>query len=195
MRQFSGCSMASHFFHFPWDGAWHLFFGFLFLTIGFMKLYNRDPSLLPKNEYNYDLLRRINQIGILICILVLMFILSPPINREDESVPFFLQLLLNCIWIAYYGLISGWLLITSLFTNKMSISEIKNRWRLILHLILGLLLSSEYILQTMGLIFFPNSLLTSGLLVIVITITLVFFLIFQIYYFYKLSRFSFKIIG
>ena len=174
---------------------WILFLGYSVLTMGLYALEKKNPPLLSPDSFNYQKLHRANIFGVLVCVTVLMFILSPPAGTGENSAALFLQILLNLIWICFYSFLFMWLITLRTFTLSENAKNVFKERKFLAHLTLIVLLIGEWILHTFGIIFDPNSVFVTALFNPILSGTLVFFLLFQIYYFYKMSRFSYLIIG
>jgi hypothetical protein len=175
--------------------GWSLFLGYLVLIFGLFKLEKQNPPLLSTEEFDYQKLHRVNIYGILLCALLLLFIITPPAGTGEGSAALFLQILLNTIWTFFYAILLIWLPTLRAFTHSESIRNTINERKFVAHLILVILIICEWVLHTLGIIFVPNSVFVTSLFTPILSGTIVFFLLFQIYYFYKLSRFSYLIIG
>ncbi|MHA1944504.1 MAG: hypothetical protein ACXAC6_05090 [Candidatus Hodarchaeales archaeon] len=175
--------------------TWILFLGYLVLVSGLFTLEKKKPPLLSTDAFNYQKLHRANIFGVLLCVLLLIFILTPPAGTGEGSATIFLQILLNLIWIFFYIFLIMWLLTLRTFTLSESSKNVIKERKFLVHLILIGFLICEWVFYTFGIIFFRTSVFVTSLFTPILSGTLVFFLLFQIYYFYKLSRFSYLIIG
>ncbi len=175
--------------------VWALFLGYVVLISGLFVLEKQNPPLLPTDEFDYQKLHRANIFGFVLCALLLLFILSPPAGSGEGSAAIFVQILLNLIWIFFYSLLIVWLLTLRTFTHSESIKNVMKERKFLFHLILIGFLIFEWVSHTFGILFFPTSVFVTSLFTPILSGTIVFFLIFQIFYFYKLSRFSYLIIG
>lgn len=174
---------------------WSLFGGFLSLNIGFYGLKKSYPPLLDPKEYSYKLLNKIIYTGIFIVGILLILILFPPLNVVIEEFALLFQLLNSFLWICYYSSVCTWLIAFWSFSNKVKYQEIITNRRMFLHLGLGSLLILVLIIDFIWMFFSGTPLFYFVLAYIGFTIILIFFLIFQIYFFYRATRFSFIIQG
>ncbi len=174
---------------------WCLFGGFLSLTTGFYGLKRSDPFLLDPDKYPISHLNKIIFIGIIIvCILMILNLLPPLHIVEDESLVLF-QVIISFLWICYYSFIITWISLFWSFINDKNFREIINNRRMVLHICLGLIIILLKILDSLWMLFSENALLSFDLAYISYVFILVFFLLLQIVFFYRATRFSFIIHG
>jgi len=174
---------------------WCLFGGFLSLTTGFYGLKRSDPFLLDPDKYPSSHLNKIIYVGIIIVSILMILNLLPPLHIVEDELLLIFQVIMSFLWICYYSLIIIWITLFWSFSNEKLIREIINNRRMVLHLCLGLINILLLILDSIWMLFFENTIFIFDLVNIGYYVIFVFFLLFQIYFFYRATRFSFIIHG
>ncbi|MFX1282940.1 MAG: hypothetical protein ACFFB5_04760 [Promethearchaeota archaeon] len=188
-------SIPSLFFILELIMHWALLGGFLSIILGFHGLKKSDPVILNPKEYSFSLLNKIIYIGCFIVIILFIQVLLPPSSIIIGEFKTYFQLLVNILWICYYLCICLWIISFWSFSNKKEPKEIVNNRILVFHLCLGSLVVILSILNFFWILFSNNSLFNNDLAYISYIIVLVFFLVFQIIFFYRATKFSFVIHG
>ncbi|MHA2306480.1 MAG: hypothetical protein ACXACU_13935, partial [Candidatus Hodarchaeales archaeon] len=90
---------------------WGILFGYLCLNIAFYNIYKDNSLLLNSENYSFPILKKTIYIGVFIDILVLLLVLSPPLNLVSSSFTDIFYLMKSILWILYYFSILCWLLL------------------------------------------------------------------------------------
>lgn len=174
---------------------WALLGGNIILNLGLFGLWKYNPPLLDFNEFDYTLLRKILVCGLFVIISIFFTILFPPLTSVKLESQWIFEVLISLVWFIYYLFISIWIFLFWRFVDKNKTFDIFKSKRIFSHVLLGVTIAILWFISSIGVIFFQTHMLNNDIIFVLYEVILVFFLVFQSYYFLKSTRFSFLLFG
>lgn len=174
---------------------WGLLIGFICLVIGFYRL-KAEPTLIDLDENTLPILHRnLVLVGIISIILFVLMLLPPTSSLTEEVITIF-SFIVSVLWTVLYLLLVIWLIHYWMFVSdsRTILSILKNK-RKFCHLALGIVITIFWLLESFTMIIFQQAVFNISLVNLVYIMSLVFFLLFQSYFFYRFTRFSLRIYG
>ncbi|MHA1168600.1 MAG: hypothetical protein ACTSP4_02105 [Candidatus Hodarchaeales archaeon] len=175
---------------------WGLLASFSCITLGFYRLLISDPALLDPEGYPLPILQRAVQSCVIILIILIGLILIPPSDFVSQDIQNVVSAFRALLWSLYHSTLVAWIILNWLYINKSdNLKKIIVNRRISIQVVSGSVLSVLWLMESFYSIIFQFSLLEMGITYFLYYITVLIFLILQLYYFYDLTRFSFNIIG
>ncbi|MFW9905099.1 MAG: hypothetical protein ACFFFH_12245 [Candidatus Thorarchaeota archaeon] len=130
-----------------------LLLGFSCLSIGFFQLYHSGSALLNPEEYPFMFIRRASYFALYMSIILVILILLPPTTILTQDVTILFSAVVSFLWTVFYGLLTFWLTLFWRLENKIkSLNAIIKDIRVSIHMLLSLILSIFWLLETVSLI-------------------------------------------
>ena len=175
---------------------WGFLSGFLLLCIGFtrFKRSNQEIIDIPISPGNFNSI--IQSSGLLVICTICLSLLPPvSLTISDDKFTIY-SIFLSIFWMLFYMILLFWIIGYWNFINDPlaldSLSKNKIRW---VHLLFVAFISAFWFLQSFSLIFLSLDLFSNTFIVGVYVILFLLFMLFQIWFYYKLRTFTFRIIG
>jgi len=174
---------------------WGIFFGYLCLNFGFYNMYKDNYLLLNSENYSFPILKNSIYFGAFIDILVFLLVLSPPLDIVSSSFTDRFYLMKSILWILYYFSILCWVLLIWSFIHNKKVTDIVGIPRMVIHSFLGILLILILTIDFFAKLIFTQSILQLFIIFALYLVVLVFFILFQAYFFFRVTRFALLVHG
>ncbi|MHA1990391.1 MAG: hypothetical protein ACW981_06435 [Candidatus Hodarchaeales archaeon] len=175
---------------------WGLLIGFSTLTLGFYRLLISNPPLLDPDQYSEKKIKKMYKTGLVTAILLILLSLLPPIEFSSTDFQDILGFFISVLWISFYLSIIYWIVSYWMLEEKKDKlkSIIQDRVRSF-HISLGIILVFFWIMNSLSLILTQKEVFLIGVVNISYIIILILFLVNQILFYYRVSKFSYLIYG
>lgn len=175
---------------------WGFLIGFFLLFIGFTR-FKRSNPIITGLTLSSPNLTSITRLSSLLVICTIFLSLLPPVSLTVSGSLYTIYLLfLSAFWTLFYVIILFWvssywnLINDSLSTD--SIPKNKLKWT---HIILITLISIFWFFESLSLILLSTAIFSNPIINGLYVILFLFYIIFQIWFYFNLRNFSLRIIG
>ncbi len=175
---------------------WGLLVGFSSLSFSIYKILTTDLPIIDFDQVNRKDVSNWWKITLIISIILIIEILLPPTTIVDSSlfVPF--SIIISISWFVYYLLVLNWIIMFWKIELKAgNVYDIVFSARITIHLILGLFIIGYWMLETVSLLILQGTISNIDSIYVLYIAVLILFLINQVFLFYRVTKFSYRIYG
>lgn len=175
---------------------WGFLIGFLMLFIGFSRFKPSNPTITGLTISQDHLSSIIRLSGFLVICTIFLSLLPPVSLTTSGNLYILYSIFISIFWMLFYVIFlfwvsSYWNLINDHLSTD-SISKNKIKW---IHVLLIALISTFWLFESFSLILLATAIFSNIFIYGIYVFLFLFYIIFQIWFYFKLRNFSFRIIG